>query len=232
MTADQVISRLHELAKAEVVSNKKIRFGVSAENTLGVYQKDLKPLAIEIGKNDQLAIQLFNSGIYEARILCSKVFDPKNLTEELMEKWVKTFENWEICDSFSMGLFAKSRIAVKKINEWSSRKPVFEKRSAFATMAAYCMADKFAGNEVFEAFFPIIKREANDERLYVKKAVNWVLRNIGKRNVDLNKKARQVANELIQTGKKTAIWIAKDAIRELESDKVNILDYPRNMYRK
>ena len=177
-------------------------------------------IAKEIGKNNELALQLFDSGIYEGRLLCSKIFKPKDITEPLMEKWVKTFENREICDSFCMGLFAKSRFAVPKILEWTKRKPEFEKRAGFAIMAAYCMADKKSDNELFEQFFPIIKREANDERLYVKKAVNWALRNIGKRNSDLNEIAIDVANEILNFESKSAKWIAKDALKELQKDGV------------
>jgi len=147
-----------------------------------------------------------------------------------MEKWVKTFENWEICDSFCMGLFAKSKFAVTKIMEWTERKPEFEKRAGFAIMAAYCMANKTSNNEIFEQFFPIIKREVNDERLYVKKAVNWALRNIGKRNIDLNEKAIEIAKEILNFESKSAKWIAKDALKELQKDGVRISNYPRKIY--
>ena len=159
------------------------------------------------------------------------MFNPKEVTEELMEKWVVTFENWEICDSFSMGLFSKSKFALAKILEWTERESEFEKRAGFATLASYCMADKKSGNDLFEQFLPIIKREANDDRQYVKKAVNWALRNIGKRNKDLNKKAIEVAYELLNYKSKSAKWIAKGAIKELEGVNVKMLDYPRNLYR-
>ena len=231
MNYEQVISELHKLANFEKVEYKERKFGVKANNSLGIFQKDLKILAKEIGKDNELAIRLFDSGIYEARILCSKVFDVKFLTEALMEKWLKTFNNWEICDSFSMGLFAKSKFAVTKAFEWSKRKNEFEKRAAFATISSYCMADKHADNKTFENFFSLIIKEANDDRLYVKKAVNWALRSIGKRNVDLNKKAIVIANEILSFESKSAKWIAKDAIRELTGKKVNILDYPRDIYR-
>ena len=148
-----------------------------------------------------------------------------------MQKWVTTFENWEVCDSFCMGLFSKTEFAVAKILEWSERKSEFEKRAAFATLSSYCMADKKAANSVFEQFFPIIIREANDERLYVKKAVNWALRSIGKRNIDLNKKAILVSQTLVESNSKSAQWIAKDALREFEKPNLNILDYPRSIYR-
>tara|TARA_R110000772_G_scaffold226081_2_gene336761 strand:+ start:32 stop:745 length:714 start_codon:yes stop_codon:yes gene_type:complete len=231
MTVEIVLQKLKDLANPEKVIYKEKKFGVIAKNSLGVYGKDLNIIAREIGKNGELAIQLFDSEIYEARLLCSKIFRPRDVTEALMEYWTPIFNNWEICDSFSMGLYSKSPFAVKKINEWSTRKPEFEKRAAFATMASYCMADKKAGNDVYEAFFTLIKREATDERLYVKKAVNWALRSIGKRNIDLNKQAILVAKEIYQMDSKAARWIAKDAIRELEGEKLNVLDYPRAIYR-
>ena len=231
MTIEKILQKFNALANPEKVAFKAKKFGVIAHNSLGVYHKDLNQIAKEIGKNNELAVQLFDTEVYEARLLCSKIFRPKDVTESLMEYWTPHFSNWEICDSFSMGLYSKSPFAIRKINEWSSRKPEFEKRAAFATMASYCMADKKAGNEVYEAFFPLIKREAIDERLYVKKAVNWALRSIGKRNIDLNKKAIALAKEILQIDNKAAHWIAKDAIRELEGGKVNILDYPRAIYR-
>ena len=131
-----------------------------------------------------------------------------------------------------MGLFAKSKYAVPKAIEWSSRKKEFEKRAAFATIAAYCMADKESNNDTFEQFFPIIKRESTDKRIYVKKAVNWALRNIGKRNIDLKVKAINIAEEILEIDNKTAKWIATNALKELTKEKIRMSDYPRKIYRK
>jgi len=231
MTVDKVIARLNAIADKEKILYKQQKFGIISNNALGVYHKDLKVIAKEIKKDNDLAIALFDTDIYECRLLCSKIFDPKDLTSALIERWVKTFENWEICDSFCMGLFAKSRFAVPKIKAWHQRKREFEKRAAFTTMAAYCMADKKAANEVYENFFPLIKGAVDDDRVYVKKAVNWALRSIGKRNIDLNKKAILVAKEILEVESKSAKWIAKDALRELEKESVKILDYPRGIYR-
>jgi 3-methyladenine DNA glycosylase AlkD len=227
----QIIKRLEDLADPDKIRFKEKKYAIRSENALGVYMKDLKALAKEIGRNDSLALELFDSGIYEARLLCSKIYTPQNLTEELMEKWVRTFDNWEICDSFCMSVFARSPLAVKKAEEWSSREKEFEKRAGFVIMAAYCMADKKAANEVYLKFLPIIKREATDERIYVKKAVNWALRSIGKRNIDLNKEAIATAEAILKIESKAAKWIAKDALRELTKENVNILDYPRAVYR-
>ena len=232
MTYTEIIAGLHELKDAEKVIFKEQKFGIISNNSLGIYHKELKMIAKEIGPNNELALQLFDSGIYEGRLLCSKMFKPEDVTEALMEKWVKTFENWEICDSFSMGLFSKSKFALAKILEWTKREREFEKRAGFAMMAAYCMADKKSENDLFEQFFPIIKRAANDERLYVKKAVNWALRNIGKRNIDLKEAAIDVANEILKFNSKSAKWIAKNALRELQKDGVRMSNYPREKYKK
>ena len=232
MTYTEIIAGLHDLKDAEKVIFKEQKFGIISNNSLGIYHKELKMIAKEIGPNNELALQLFDSGIYEGRLLCSKMFKPEDVTEALMEKWVKTFENWEICDSFSMGLFSKSKFALAKILEWTKREREFEKRAGFAMMAAYCMADKKSENDLFEQFFPIIKRAANDERLYVKKAVNWALRNIGKRNIDLKEAAIDVANEILKFDSKSAKWIAKNALRELQKDGVRMSNYPREKYKK
>lgn len=230
MTFEQIIAALKQLADPEKILFKQAKFGIISSNALGIYHKDLKELARRIPKDDQLAIQLFDSNIYEARLLCSKIFNPGNLTEKLMDKWTATFENWEICDSFCLGLYAKSQLAVPKAMEWTTREKEFEKRAGFATIAALCMADKTSTNEVFEQFFPLIEQAAEDDRIYVKKAVNWALRNIGKRNVDLQRQAIQMANELAMTENKTATWIGTHALKELERANVRISNYPKRLY--
>lgn len=232
MTYSEIIKHLYKIQNAEKVIFKEKKFGIISNNSLGIYHKDLKIIAKNIGSDNKLAIQLFNSGIYEGRLLCSKIFNPKDVTESLMEDWVKTFENWEICDSFSMALFSKSNFALAKILAWTNRKSEFEKRAGFATMASYCMADKTSENELFLQFLPIIKQASNDERLYVKKAVNWALRNVGKRNIDLNKKALQTAYQILALESKSAKWIAKNAITELQKENLRMSDYPRKKYRK
>lgn len=231
MKLEDVIKRLEGLANPEKVLLKREKFGISADNSLGIYHKDLKIIAKELGHNNELAIQLFETGIYEARILCSKMFKPTDITEDLIEGWVKTFENWEICDSFCMGLFAKSVFAQDKIFEWTLRHSEFEKRAGFVIIAAFCMADKKSHNDTIEQFFPLIEREAADDRLYVKKAVNWALRNIGKRNFDLNITAIAVAKKISMLESKSARWIGGNALSELEKPTVNVLDYPRSIYR-
>lgn len=231
MTLQSVLNSLERLSDPDKILIKKNKFGISANNSWGIYHKDLKEIAKNIGSNNELALALFDSGVYEARILCSKIYDPKLITEEQMEKWVVTFENWEICDSFCMGFFAKSNYALSKALEWSNSESEFIKRAGFVIIASYGFADKYAANDVFEKFFPMIEKQVTDERIYVKKAVNWALRNIGKRNIDLNSSAILVANRILSMDDKTAKWIAKHALKELTSTKLNILDYPRSLYR-
>lgn len=231
MNAQQVLRRLRILADPEKIRVKERKFGIHAKNSLGVYHKELKALAKEIGQNNKLAIELFETGIYEARILCSKIYDPECISEEQMDEWVVDFENWEICDSFCMGFFAKSNHALSKAHEWSKAESEFVKRAGFVMMAAYGFADKQADNKVFIKFLLPIERESGDDRLYVKKAVNWALRNIGKRNIDLQIRAIKVANRILAINSKSAKWIARNALSELENPGVNILDYPRHIYR-
>ena len=231
MTLNQILDKLHSLANPEKVAFKAKKFAVITPNSLGIYHKDLKEMAKDIPKDEELAMKLFDTGIYEARLLSAKLFKPKNVTSEKAEKWIKVFDNWEICDSFCMGLIAKSSLAKSKILEWDKRKPEFEKRAAYATMAAYCMADKKAPNNIFEAFLPMIYNASTDERLYVKKAVNWALRSIGKRNIDLRAKALKCSYEILKQDNKAAQWIAKDAIKELKGENVRSSDYPRDVYR-
>ncbi len=231
MKIKEVIKELNALSNPEKVEFKRKKFGIIAHQSLGIYHSDLKLLAKKIGHQPQLAFELIDSNIYEGRLLGSKILKPKDITEAQMEAWIPTFENWEICDSFCMGLFSKTPFAVSKINSWATRKNEFEKRAAFATLSSYCMADKNASNSVYESFIPLILNASDDQRIYVKKAVNWALRSIGKRNPDLNKAALICAHKILEMNHKSAQWIAKDAIKELSGENVKILDYPRNIYR-
>lgn len=227
----EILRELHSLADASVIKTKQKRFGIVADNALGIYQKDLNALAKQLPKDTKLAMELFDTGIYEARLLCAKLFKPAHLTEEIAEKWVKSFTNWEDCDSFCLAVFGKSNLALHCILEFTQRTPEYEKRAGFATMASYCMADKKATNDIYEQLLEIVEQHATDERLYVKKAVNWALRSIGKRNRDLQKAAIACANRLVQTKNKTAYWVGSNALQELTKKEVRMSDYPRSIYR-
>jgi len=180
----------------------------------------LRKMAREIGKDHALAQELWASGIHEARLLASFVDKPEMVTEAQLESWVKEIDSWDICDQCCSNLFDKTGFAYRKAVEWSEREEEFVKRAGFTLMAALAVHDKKATDEEFLKFLIIIKREAIDNRNYVKKAVNWSLRQIGKRNPYLNKMAIQNAKEIQIIDSKSARWIASDAIRELTSEAV------------
>jgi len=219
MLYNETIQKLRSLADSEAVKGMA-RFGIAAEGTLGVTVPVLRKMARETGKDHHLAQQLWDSGIHEARLLASFIDIPGAVTEEQMESWVKDFDSWDVCDQCCGGLFDRIAFAYKKANEWSAREEEFVKRAAFALMAGLAVHDKDADDTAFLNFLPIIKRESTDGRNYVRKAVNWALRQIGKRNKVLNTAAIKAAEEIKEIDSKSSRWIASDAIRELNSDTV------------
>lgn len=216
---DDIIKKLKALSNPKAIEGMA-RYGITPERTYGVSIPNLRKLAKEIGVKHELAEQLWESNIRETRILASMVADPQIVTEEQMEAWVKDFEYWEICDQCCMNLFGKTEFAYQKCLDWSFREEEFVKRAGFVLMACLAVSDKKADDKQFEAFLPIIKREATDNRNYVKKGVNWALRQIGKRDLALNKKAIEIAEEIWKMDSRSAKWIASDAIRELTSEAV------------
>lgn len=226
-----IIAQLHLLADPSVVQFKSNKFGIKGSSHLGIYHKQLKELAKEIVKSDTLALALFDTGIYEARILCSKLLHPRSITPDLIDRWISIFDTWEICDSFCMSFIGQTPYAYSKIFEYESHPDEFQKRAAYTLMVGYHFGHKNAPNQDFLSFIPLIKKAATDERNFVKKAVNWALRTIGKRNKDLNTIALACARELLELPSKSATWIAKDAIRELSNPELRTQDYPRAIYR-
>lgn len=209
------------LKKQAVPENREgmARYGIEVKYALGVSIPFLRKIAKETGRNHELALKLWDTKIHEARILAGYIDDPGAVTEGQLEFWVRDFNSWDLCDQVCH-LFEESRFARKKCVEWSSRKEEFVKRTAFSLMAAMAVHDKKSDDKEFVKFFPLIKRAAVDERNYVRKAVNWALRNIGKRNPGLNKAAIKLAEEIKILDSKTAKWIASDALRELKSSTV------------
>ena len=196
------------------------RYGIVIKGRLGVSVPDMRAIAKWIGKNHELALDLWETRVPEARIVASMVDDPRKLTEAQMEEWVASFDSWDLCDQVCMNLFEKSPLAWRKIVEWSKRDEEFVKRAAFALLACLAWHDKRAEDARFIELFPIIKSGAQDERNYVRKAVNWALRNIGKRNLNLNRASINLAREIKLIDSRAARWIASDAMRELEGDAV------------
>ena len=197
-----------------------VRFGINPKGTLGVSVPVLRKMAKDIGKNQELSLKFWDSGIHEAKLLAVFIGEPDKVTEKQMEKWVKDIDSWDVCDQLCGNLFDKTPFAYKKIYQWVKRKEEFIRRTGFVLMATLSVHDKKAGNKEFEKFFPLIKKYSTDERNFVKKAVNWALRQIGKRNLSLNKKTIKLAKEIQKIDFKSARWIANDAIRELTSNSV------------
>lgn len=213
---DSILKRLQSLGNPKAVEGMA-RFGITTLKAFGVSTPVLKEMAREIGKNHDLALELWSTGVLEARGIAAVIDEPSKVTEKQMEEWVKDFDNWAVCDGCCMYLFDKTTFAWKKVVEWSRREKEFEKRAAFSLMAVLAVHNKKAKDKQFLSLFPIIKREAVDERNFVRKAVNWALRQVGKRNLALNKKAIQVAKEIQKMDSRSAKWVAADALRELTS---------------
>jgi 3-methyladenine DNA glycosylase AlkD len=216
-----LIKKLKSLSNPEAVAGMA-RFGINPKNTYGVSIPVLRKMAKDIGPNHLLAQRLWNSRIHEARVLAGMIDLPEEVTEKQMERWVRDFDSWDVCDQVCSNLFDRTKFAHQKALDWSERREEFVKRAGFVLMAALSVHDKDAGDKEFLKFLPIIKREARDERNFVKKAVNWALRQIGKRNLRLNRTAIKTAKEIQGIDSKAAGWIASDAIRELTSEAVQM----------
>ncbi len=197
-----------------------VRFGVHAKKALGISMPQLHRLAKEIGTDHGLAQQLWSSGLHEARILAAMVDDPAKVTEKQMERWAREFDSWDVVDGSCCHLFVFAAPAWKKAVEWSRRKPEYTKRAGFALMAYLAVHDKQASDARYARLLPIIRRHASDERNFVKKAVNWALRQIGKRNAPLNRLAIVTARQIRASDSRAARWVAADALRELTSPAV------------
>ena len=213
------MARLESMPNPESVAGMG-RFGIVTARALGISVPRLRALAKEAGKDHALALSLWATGVHEARELTPMVDDPKLVTEEQMEFWVHDFDSWDVCDGCCGGLFDKTPFAYSKAVEWSSREREFVKRAAFSLMAALAVHDKKAHDDRFLEFLPFIERESTDNTNFVKKAVNWALRQIGKRNVELNREAIRSAERIALVDSAAARWVASDATRELTSDKV------------
>jgi 3-methyladenine DNA glycosylase AlkD len=215
----KVLRELRSLGEASNVEGMA-HFGIRAKNVYGVCKPKLDLLAREIGPNRRLALDLWDSGVHDARILAGMIDEAFEVTAAQMERWVRDFDNWDVCDGTCCHLFVFCDPAWKKAVAWSRRKEEFIKRAGFALMAYLAYRDKAAPDVKFLKLLPIIEREANDERNFVRKAVNWALRNIGKRNLRLNRAAIRSAQRIREQDSRAARWIGADALRELQSDPV------------
>lgn len=217
---DEVLAELRAMADPSQLSGMA-RFGIAMGGTLGgISVPTLRAMAKRLGKDHGLAAGLWASGIHEARILAALVDDPAQVTEQQMEAWAADFDSWDVVDGACSSLFDKTPFAWTKAVEWSSRDEEFVKRAGFAMMATLAVHDKKAADSSFIALLPMIEREAGDRRNFVRKAVNWALRQIGKRNAALNRAAIATAERIHREGARSARWVASDALRELRSEAV------------
>jgi 3-methyladenine DNA glycosylase AlkD len=214
-----VLAELKELADPHVRA-KMSYFGVDVPKAHGISAPLLHKFAKLIGKSQELAEQLWKSGIHEARILATLIGESHKITSLQMDRWIGDFNSWDVVDAACCYLYAHAKPAWSKVEPWSRRKAEFEKRAAFSLLAYLSYKDKGAPDERFLRCLRLIEREASDERNFVRKAVNWALRNIGKRNLALNHAAIAAAERIRQQGSRSARWIAADALRELQSDAV------------
>jgi 3-methyladenine DNA glycosylase AlkD len=194
--------------------------GIRAHTLLGISIPNLRRIARETGRNHALALELWVSGVHEARLVACMIDDPKLVSEGQLERWVMDFDSWDVCDQCCSNLFDKTVFAYRKAVEWSSRPEEYVRRAGFVLMATLAVHDKRAGDDVFLKFLPIIERGATDDRNFVRKAVNWALRQIGKRNKSLNGAAIRTAEAILRVDSKAARWVASDALKELRSSMV------------
>jgi 3-methyladenine DNA glycosylase AlkD len=214
MTYNEVIALLQQHADPRAVEGMA-RFGIRSAHVVGISIPVLRKMAKELGKDHALAVELWTSGLHEARILASMIDDARLVSEEQMEAWVADFDAWDVCDQVCGNLFDKTPYAYQKAVEWCHREQEFVRRAGFVLMAELAVHDKQMADEAFLLFFPLIKQYATDERNFVKKAVNWALRQIGKRNARLRVVAIEWAEEIGTIDSRAARWIGKDALREL-----------------
>jgi len=219
MTSEQIIANLKQYANAQAIDGMA-RFGIRPTQALGVSIPTLRKMAKEIGRNQVLALELWDSGIHEARILASMIAEPRLVSAGQMEEWVNDFDSWDLCDQVCGNLFDKTPYAYQKAVQWSQQEQEFVRRAGFVMMAELAVHDKQAPDEAFLPFFPLIKQYADDERNFVKKAVNWALRQIGKRNDLLRGLALACAYDIQRMDSKTARWVAKDALKELQAREI------------
>jgi 3-methyladenine DNA glycosylase AlkD len=214
-TCSRALKELRALGEQRNVDGMA-HYGIRAKVVYGVAKPKMDLLARRIGKDHQLALELWASGVHDARILAGMIDVPDEVSADQMERWARDFDNWDVCDGTCCHLFVFAAPARKKAFLWCRRKEEFIKRAGFALMAYLAYRDKQASDAQFRKMLPLVEREAYDERNFVRKAVNWALRNIGKRNLRLNHEAIRAAERIRRQGTRPARWIAADALRELQ----------------
>jgi len=209
-----VLASLERAGSTKVRAEMSTRYGIYTDNAFGVMMRDMQAVAKSIGTNHELALALWDTGTYEARMVASMIDDPAKVTSAQMDRWCKSFDNWAICDTVCFKLFDRTPHAFEKVAQWAGKREEFVKRAGFALLASVALHDKKTADETFPRCLPLIERAADDERNFVKKGVSWALRSIGKRNAKLQTAAMAVARRLSASDEPAARWIGKDALRE------------------
>jgi 3-methyladenine DNA glycosylase AlkD len=191
------------------------RYGIVAKKAFGVSMATMQTLARRLGRDHALAQALWRTGWYEARMLVSFVADPVRLTTAEMDRWCRDFDNWAICDTLCFHLFDKTPLGWAKVGQWARRTPEFEKRAAFALLAALALHDRTAPDSRYLTAMRLIPGAATDERNFVRKGVSWALRSIGHRNLSLLTAASDLGATLARSDDATARWVGKDVLRDL-----------------
>lgn len=219
MNAREVIAHLESISDRSRLEGMS-RYGIEVEHAIGVSMPKMRAYAKTIGRDHHLAMDLWDSGVHEARIMASLLADPELLTEEEMERWVRDLDSWDLCDQCCSNLFRRSPHAFRKALEWSGREEEFQKRAGFATMAALAVHGKGMSERDLQLLLEAVVRESHDDRNFVRKAVNWALRQVGKRDLVSNAMAIAAAERILAKGDRTSRWVASDALRELRSEAV------------
>jgi len=219
MTFNEIILELQKHSNPDSIAGMA-SVGIASDRNFGVKVPVLRAIARRTKRNHELALQLWEHGYRETRILATMIAEPRQVTPDLLENWVSAFHDWEICDQCCMNLLEILPDAWQLAENWSRRPEEFVRRAGFVLMARLAVSDKKAGDERFEPFFPLLIEGATDHRDVVKKAVNWAVRQIGKRNPTLNRRAIDLSREIQRLDSRTAKWIAADALRELQSPAV------------
>jgi 3-methyladenine DNA glycosylase AlkD len=219
-TKASVDSVLSSLKKHSSVRTREgmARYGIPSENASGVTVADIRLLAKRLGRDHDLALALWETGSYEARMLTPFIDEPGRVTPAQMDRWCRDFDSWAICDALCFHLFDKTPHAWRKIAKWSEARPEFARRAAFGLLASVALHDKTAPDKLFLDSFSLIERAATDDRNFVKKAISWALRGIGKRNAKLHAAALKLARRLSASEDSSARWIGRDALRDLATD--------------
>jgi 3-methyladenine DNA glycosylase AlkD len=203
------------------IADGMARYGIQTKRRVfGVSMRTMQSLAKKTGKDHALAKALWSSGWYEAQMVAALVGEPEKVTRREMNAWVADFDNWGICDTVCFCLWDRTPLAWEKARQWSRSPREFVKRTAFVLMACLSLHDKTASDRQFQAFLPLIEKGARDERNFVKKAVSWALRGIGRRSVGLHAAGMALAKRLAESKEAAPRWVGKDALRELSSPKV------------